>query len=108
MAVLAESWELHLGVERKADQTVQVYMSAMTRLDEYLEAAGMPHRVCEITREHVESFIVHLIHTRSPATAVNRYKALQQFYSWLTDEGEITDSPMARMSPRSSTRRKSR
>ncbi|MGH3650542.1 MAG: phage integrase N-terminal SAM-like domain-containing protein [Acidimicrobiia bacterium] len=106
--VLAERWELHLRAERKADQTVQVYMSAVARLDEILEAAGMPRGVSAITREPVEAFIVHLIDTGSPATAVNRYNGLQQFFSWLTEEGEIADSPMARMSPRSSMRRKSR
>jgi hypothetical protein len=46
-------------------------MSAVARLDEFLEAAGMPLSVSAITREHVGAFIVHLIDTRSPATAVN-------------------------------------
>jgi integrase len=60
---------------------------------------GDAHRRHQLTREHVEAFIVHLLDTRSPATAVNRYKALQQFFRWLDDEGEITGSPMAKMSP---------
>ncbi len=35
----------------------------------------MPTDVTSITREHIESFVVHLLDTRSPATALNRYKA---------------------------------
>ncbi len=59
----------------------------------------MPTDVTSITREHIESFVVHLLDTRSPATALNRYKALQQYFRWLDDEGEITNSPMVKMSP---------
>jgi site-specific recombinase XerD len=49
--------------------------------------------------EHIEAFIVHLLETRSAATASNRQRALQQFFKWAVDEGEITASPMDRMKP---------
>ena len=41
----------------------------------------------------------HLLDTKSAATANNRYRALQRFFAFLADEGEITASPMARMKP---------
>src|SRR5262249_39846282 len=34
-----------------------------------------------------------------PATALNRYKSLVQWFRWLLDEREIEESPMARMHP---------
>lgn len=34
-----------------------------------------------------------------PATASNRYRALQVFFKWLVEEGEIKVSPMANMKP---------
>jgi site-specific recombinase XerD len=99
LRTLASSWELHLRAERKSPQTIYNYTSAVDRLAGYLEDRGMPTNVASITREHVEAFIVSLLDTRSPATAANRYKALQQYWKWLDSEGEITDSPMAKMSP---------
>jgi integrase/recombinase XerC len=59
----------------------------------------MPLEVAHIHREHVESFTSHLLETRKPATANNRYRGLQSFFKWLVDEGEIQESPMARMKP---------
>jgi site-specific recombinase XerD len=74
-------------------------MEGVTQLATYLETVGMPIQVGSITREHVESFITFLLDTRSPATANNRYRALQQFFKWLEEEGEIPASPMGRMNP---------
>jgi site-specific recombinase XerD len=59
----------------------------------------MPQDIAGISREHVEAFIVSLTERFKPATAVVRFKSLQQFFRWATEEGEITDSPMANMRP---------
>jgi site-specific recombinase XerD len=99
ITTLAQSWELHLRAERKSPATIANYTSAVERLTDHLNAHGMPTDVTKLTREHVEAFIVSLVDTRSPATAVNRYKALQQYFRWLDDEGEIANSPMVKMSP---------
>lgn len=34
-----------------------------------------------------------------PNTANNRYRGLQQFFKWCEEEGEVKESPMARMKP---------
>ncbi|MDW5330441.1 tyrosine-type recombinase/integrase [Plantactinospora sp. KLBMP9567] len=77
------------------------YLLAVAQLGRYLvddgqrEAAGTPTAV---TRRHVEAFQAWMITTRSPATALNKHKALQQFFKWLTvDEEEIDQSPMLRV-----------
>ena len=59
----------------------------------------MPRNVAAIRREHVEAFIENQLSRLKPASAANRYRSLQQFFRWLVDEGEITDSPMSRMKP---------
>lgn len=96
---LVSSWELHLKAERKAPKTIITYTQAADQLADFLDAAGMPTEVDAIHREHVEAFIVSLIDTRSAATALNRYASLRQYFKWLDEEGEIPESPMARMKP---------
>jgi site-specific recombinase XerD len=59
----------------------------------------MPTAVSAIRREHVEAYIESLLERWKPATASARYRALQQLFRFLVDEGEITESPMAKMRP---------
>lgn len=99
IARMGESFRLSLQSENAADTTISVYCSAVERFTEFLEEAGMPVEVASIRREHVEAFIAHLLEHRAPATAANRFRALQRFFGWLVDEGEIERSPMERMRP---------
>ena len=59
----------------------------------------MPLEVANIHREHVEALISHLLDRWKPATANNRFRGLQSFFKWLTEEGEVKESPMVRMKP---------
>ena len=97
--MLVDSWELHLRAQNRSPSTIVVYIGAAVQLGEYLHAKGMPHLPAHIRREHVEAFIVDLLARRTPATANNRYRALQQYFKWLIDDGEIRESPMAHMKP---------
>ena len=45
----------------------------------------------------MEAFIADILSKWKPATAHNRYRSLHTFFKWLAEEGEIEDSPMARM-----------
>ena len=65
----------------------------------YLTSKGMPTVVHSIRREHVESYVADMVGTVSPATVAKHYRSLQQLWRWLVDDGEITDSPRARMRP---------
>jgi site-specific recombinase XerD len=95
--VYLKSFVRALRAENAADKTIATYSDAVRQLGEFLTDHGMPTRPSDITREHVEEFIPHLLQTRSPATAHTRYRALRRFFGWLEDEGEIRYSPMARM-----------
>jgi site-specific recombinase XerD len=59
----------------------------------------MPTCVSAIRREHIESYIEDIPHRWTASTALNRYQGLRQFFRFLTEDGEITESPMARMTP---------
>jgi len=88
-----------LRAENKAPATVYTYTSAVAQFAEFLRGKGMPTAVENIRREHVGSFIEHLLATAKPATANNRYRGLQSFFKWLQQEGEIKESPMVNMKP---------
>lgn len=95
----AQSFARHLRAANKSPNTSKAYLDAVSRLDAFLEANGMPQAVAGIHREHVEAFVEDQLARLKPASAANRYRSLQQFFRWLVDEGEIRESPMARMKP---------
>jgi site-specific recombinase XerD len=99
LPVLAESYRLSLEAQNKSPRTIQTYLEAIARLDSYLVEHGLTHEVRLIRREDVEGFIVALLATQSPATAANRYRALQSFFRWAEEEEEVEQSPMAKMKP---------
>lgn len=99
LPTLLRSFERHLRAENKSPRTIATYLTSGRQLSDFLEEHGMPTDATALRREHVETFITHLIETRSPATANNRYRGLQQLFNFLLEEGEIERSPMEGMSP---------
>lgn len=94
------SFGRHLRAENKAPSTITTYAKAVEQLDAFLADAGMPRSVAGIRREHIEAFLVGMQERGArPATVSQRYRSLQQFFKWLAGEGEIKDSPMAKMRP---------
>ncbi len=55
----------------------------------------MPADVAKFRREHVEALVADLLAHKAPATAHNRYRGCQAFFSWAQEEGEVKESPMA-------------
>lgn len=94
---LIPSFERHLKAERRSRETINSYLAAVSQLASFLADSGMPVEITNIRRGHVEAFIVRLLETRSPATASNRFRSLQQFFKWAVEEGDIRESPMVRM-----------
>jgi site-specific recombinase XerD len=87
-----------LRAANKSPRTVETYLDALDQLCRFLTERGMPTAAEGVTREHIEAYLVELVDLgRAPATVSNRFRALQQFFKFLVDEGEITTSPMARM-----------
>lgn len=93
------SFVRHLSAGNLSPKTIRSYREAVERFAAFLADQGMPTALEALRREHVEAFIVALLERWRPATAHNRYAALQAFFRWALDEGLITESPMARMRP---------
>jgi site-specific recombinase XerD len=96
---LADSFLTSLEAQHKSPRTIKVYMEAVRLLADHLEATGMPTLVSAIRREHVESFVIDQLRRHKATTASIRFRALQQFFRWALEEGEITSSPMMNMKP---------
>lgn len=95
---LLVSFGRHLRAARKDPDTVAHYVGATQQFLDYAAAEGMPD-VTGISREHVEMWLEKLHETYSPYTVKNRHQGLRMFFTWLTEEGELERSPMARIRP---------
>ena len=60
---------------------------------------GIVGSLARVREDSVEAYIEEQLATRSPSTANQRYRSLQQFFKWLAEEGQIKASPMANMKP---------
>jgi site-specific recombinase XerD len=91
------SFARHLRAANLSPATQRTYLASLERLLTFLESRGMPTDVAAIRREHLEAFMEDQLANWKPATAANRYSGIRPFFSWLVEEGEIRESPMARM-----------
>lgn len=100
IAPLRASFLRHLHAENRSPSTRTTYAKAIDQLDAFLSSSGMPTAVEDVTREHLEHFLIALQDRgMRPATVSQRYRSLQQFFRWLAEEGEIRSSPLANMRP---------
>ena len=100
LAALADSWTISLRAAQRSPRTIEIYRTALTRLDRFLAARGMPRYVRALRREHIEAFIIDLPEQGlAPASVSLYYRALRPFFRWAVEEEEIERSPMERMSP---------
>ncbi len=97
-AVLPD-FALSLRARHRSPRTVQSYSEAARLLDEFLTEREMPRELREIGREHVEAFMDDQLTRHRPASAAVRFRSLQQFFKWATEDGQIPISPMANMGP---------
>src|SRR5438128_10606003 len=91
---LVPSFVRHLRAENKSEGTVVAYLRGTDGLARFLADRGMPQDVASVRRERVESYIEDCLTRFSPATANQRFRSLQAFFKWATDEGEVTENPM--------------
>jgi site-specific recombinase XerD len=93
------SFVRHRRAENISPRTLRAYTAAVMQLRDYLTERGLPTEPVAIRRDDVQSFLAHLIETRSAATASTRYWGLRAFFGWLVNEEEIDRSPLERLEP---------
>jgi site-specific recombinase XerD len=96
---ILDSFLRELHAQNLSKRTLETYGEAVRQLSKFLAENQMPTDPGLITKEHLEAFISDLLTHWKPATASNRYRALQRYFRWLVDEGEIKESPMNKMKP---------
>lgn len=99
LAALAQSFRRTLRARNRSARTVAGYLEGVGTFLAFLRREGLPTAAADIAREHVESFIVDQVERHRPNTAATRYRALQQLFRWLAEEGEIAANPMRGMHP---------
>ncbi|MEV8441909.1 tyrosine-type recombinase/integrase [Actinosynnema sp. NPDC051121] len=98
-------WDRTLRSRNHPMTTRYNYVLAVSQLARYLAAGPMDGDTqaaaqdpTAVEKQHIELFQAWMIDSRSAATALNKHKALQQFFKWLQlDEEEIKRSPMERV-----------
>jgi site-specific recombinase XerD len=88
-----------LAAGNRAPRTIDNYGEGLTLFVTFLRARGYSEDVKSIERGYVEAFVADMLKKWKPATAANRYRALQAFFKWAQSEDEIETSPMAAMKP---------
>jgi site-specific recombinase XerD len=96
---LVDDFARSLKAQRKAPKTVRAYTDAARKFAKWTEGTRRSSSVQAIAKADVEAFIIDQLEVHTPATAAAYYRHLQQFWRWVTAEGEIPVSPMAGMSP---------
>ncbi len=102
-------WDRSLRAANHPATTRYNYLLAAAQLARFLTEQGTTassETPVAVTKHDLEAFQAWMVETRSGSTAMNKYKALQQFFRWLAiDEEEIAESPMRRLrQPRSAKR----
>jgi site-specific recombinase XerD len=99
LETLLSDWEISLRARGRQPGTIESYLTCARAFHAFLLSRGMPTAVTSITREHIETFLADMFERVKPATVAKHYRSLQQLFRFLVDDGEITSSPMERMSP---------
>ena len=82
------SFALRLAAEGKAAKTIRTYTEAV----QWFAAACLPGQASweQVTGDDLQRWMAWLLDRYSPAYASNQYRALQQFFKWLSGrDGEV-------------------
>lgn len=97
VAVLLDSWLLHLRAERKSPATLKVYGDGVRKFLSWAEGAGVAP---VLDRPTVNAFTTALLDAGAEAaTARSRQLALRRFSSWLEEEGEQDTDALVSLKP---------
>jgi site-specific recombinase XerD len=99
LSPLVTSFGRHLRARNLSPKTVEIYLGAAGVLQAWLESNTAAESWTDVRKADLETWLGGLLAERSAGHASNQYRAVQQFFKWLTAEEEIPANPMAGMSP---------
>ena len=101
LADLADEFALSLRATNHSPATVAKYAEFIRQLIAFLHARGLPTEAAGVRREHIDAYLVGEGERRGwkPSTARTAFASLQQFFKYMAEEGEVDESPLARMRP---------
>jgi integrase/recombinase XerC len=91
--LLAGSWQLALGADRYAANTVLSYTRALVHFAAWLGRQQPGADPTEVTRDHVRAWIIELRESTSSGTARSMFPGVRHFYRWMVAEGETEKDP---------------
>jgi integrase/recombinase XerC len=91
----ARAFTRALRARNLSPRTVQSYLEAVETLREH----AADRDLADLDRPDLQDFLADQLARHSPNTAAIRYRSLQQFYKWATEEDIVPVSPLAGMSP---------
>jgi site-specific recombinase XerC len=93
---LADSFDLFLHVEGKAERTRVLYRQSIDYLSRWLATQGQPPDLSALTRDNVLGWLSDLRHRGlTDGTIRTRWRGLVRFTRWLLAEGIIKADPLA-------------
>ena len=99
LADLQRSFLRELAAEQRSPNTLRLYGQAVTFYSRRLESQGRTATLDELNRPAIREWLATLSERHEAGTVKVRYRGLHRFCSWLVKEDEITDHPMATLSP---------
>ena len=93
---MSQSLERTLRAEGKSEKTVYSYTLSVRLLRDFL-AKRKRELAVDVSRDDIRDFIADQAKKNSEATALVRFKSLQQFFRHCVEEDELEVSPMAGM-----------
>ena len=93
IADLAASFRRHLRAAGKADRTQVLYGQSIRFFTEWLEAAGRPATLDNLTRHAITAWLADLSERVETETVRTRLRGMRRFCRWLETEGEVDKAP---------------
>lgn len=93
---LLNSFRRGLRAANKSPATQRHYLGSTQMFVDFCRANNLPS-LENITREHIELWLIPLYERYAVASVRTFFVGLQQFYKWMREEGEIGYDPFARI-----------
>ncbi|WP_020661156.1 tyrosine-type recombinase/integrase [Amycolatopsis benzoatilytica] len=110
LPALLDDWKRSLLARKIASSTVALYLRHARYLVQWLVERDLSLQPEEIGTADLETYFAELLNRKTrrngregetvkPAYAAAQYRSMQQLWTWLEDEGEVTVNPFRKMRP---------